>query len=133
MTQTEKNYSADIKGSLDVVYKKFAIDVLYGLMEGDINFVVRLLRKRFELAKLPIPTIVAVEKDGKNSSGQWDRQMYITIIHDESEFMLCRDFSEESAMDRQHPDRFDDWFFESNDCACYKRKIKLYEQNNIER
>jgi len=130
--QSNTVYSLDVQGNLDVIYKKMAINALYGMIQGNADSAAKSVNRQCKNANVRKPEQIIVTQKNKVDSNVWIGRMDMVIIDGENEFWVYRDWAGEEEIDKLHPNYDDDWFFESRDCENYKRWKGLFEQHNIE-
>jgi len=101
-------------GQLDKQYKEFAINALYGMMEGNGQSVIRSIKDKCRRSKVRLPeSIFCWQTRVTNPDGYVGMLFEVTIVDGDNEFKVYRSTAEEHEIDKLHPDFGNDlWFFE---------------------
>ncbi|MCF8274954.1 MAG: hypothetical protein K9I95_14100 [Flavobacteriaceae bacterium] len=105
---------------MEIKFKKFVVDYLFGLIEGSAKGLEEAIMDDFLIDFNLMPEkieVIGTDKYIKNENGNdiWIGTMTVNLIIDGDEFNVTRNWAEEYYIDIKHPDYLtDEDFYESH-------------------
>ena len=118
---------------MDIKYKIFVLNRLYGLIEGTANSLKYMLLRDFQDRYGFLPELLTVLSTDKfiieeYNKGCWIGTMTVRLIIEGEEYVITRDWGDEYKHDFSHPDyRHDDYFYDGHECYSYKKYNEILE------
>ena len=121
---------------MEIKYKKFVVDYLFGLIEGSAKGLEEAIKDDFLLDFNLVPEkleVVGTDKFIKKEDGYdiWIGTMTVSLIIDGEAFNVTRNWEEEYCIDIKHPDYItDEDFYDSHkpySSKKYREIVKSFE------
>jgi hypothetical protein len=116
---------------MEIKYKKFVVDYLFGLVEGSAKALEEAIKDDFLIDFNLVPEkieVIGVDKFIKNENGNniWIGTMTVNLIIDGEEFNITRNWEEEYCIDIKHPDYLtDEDFYDSHKPFSSKKHLEI--------
>ena len=123
---------------MEIKYKKFVVDYLFGLIEGSAKGLEEAIKDDFLLDFNLVPEkieVIGIDKFIKNEDGNdiWIGTMTVNLLIDGEEFNVTRDWAEEYYIDIKHPDYLNDEnFYDSRKRYASKKYCEIIKSFDSE-